>query len=51
MIVLPGLFVDILLAQIQVDLAHRATDRDAVGARLAGHVENRVRELDDHVRS
>src|ERR1035437_7318356 len=50
LIILSGLFVYVLLPQIKIDLAHGATDRDAIGTRRAGHFENSYGQLDHHVR-
>src|SRR5208283_5293978 len=40
LIILPGLPVDVLLPQIKINLAHGATDRDAIGAHAGGHVND-----------
>jgi len=40
LIILPRLFVDVLLPQIEIHLAHGATDRDAIGAHAGGHVND-----------
>ena len=40
LIIFPGLLVDVLLPQIKIDLAHGATDGDAIGARAGRHVND-----------
>jgi len=50
LIIPAGLLVDVLLPQIEIHLAHRATDGDAIRARCCGHFENPAGQLDHHVR-